>query len=717
MEDEKMARRLKYRKYASIVICLLLVGMLSGISLSNIPVAKAEGSSTIIYAGCRQSTYGVDPFPNDNEWERDIMTMASYWPGSQGTGIWIVGILAGEGPDYKQWTECNLQFPAPDNENYEHVIFDNTDFHESYLDYFDTHGIKVWLQVEPGLADVPTIIDLALDRYEHHDCVLGCGVDVEWHKQTVHDWGIPVTDDNAEAWENAVKSHNENYTLFIKHFDPEWMPPNYRGDIMFVNDSQGFVNLSKMVAEFTAWASEFYPNLVGFQYGYERDAKWWNKLNNPPKDIGDTLDTAISSDMGLFWVDFTLRDVFPPLGDDTTGPVIENIASSDITQDSATITWDTDEVCDSVVNYGTTTALGSTESDVLKVISHSISLTGLSADTTYYYEVKSTDCSGNSTVDDNNGSYYTFTTTPEDTTPPIIENVASSDITYGSATITWDTDESSDSVVNYGKTTALGSSESDATMVTSHSITLTELSASTMYYYEVQSTDARSNTAVDDNNESYYTFTTAEADTTPPTIENVDTYCIKLTTATILWDTDEIADSLVKYGTSPGSYTDNEYDSADVTSHSIELTNLIENTTYYYVVESTDPSNNTSQSSEYSFTTYASGAQVMHVHYIYMYLETLGVNTNALAEVKIVDVEDNPVPLAMLYGHWEGATSDSDTGETDEYGIIDRWQLQSDTLSKPPGGTIFTFVVDNLTKDGWTYEPEHNVESSDSIST
>ena len=714
MEDEKMAKRLRYRKYASIVICLLLVGMLSGISLSNMPIAKAEGSSTIKYAGCRQSIYGIDPFPNDNEWERDIMTMASYWPGSQGTGIWIVGILSL--PDKVM---CRLEFPAPDNQTYDNIVFENVDRHENYLDYFDTHGIQVWLQIEPAFADMADLVDLVLDRYGHHPCVIGFGVDVEWHEYdgVTDKWGVPLSDTEAENWENLVKAKNENYTLFVKHFDDSYMPPNYRGDIMFVNDSQGFVNLSKMVAEFTAWASIFYPNVVGFQYGYERDAKWWNKLDNPPKDIGDTLDTAISSDMGVFWVDFTLRDVFPPLGDDTTGPVIENIASSDITQDSATITWDTDEVCDSVVNYGKTMALGSTGYDVLKVISHSIALAELSENTLYYYEVKSTDCSGNSTVDDNSGSYYTFTTSAPDTTPPVIENVASSDITYGSATITWDTDESSDSVVNYGKTTALGSSESDATMVTSHSITLTELSASTMYYYEVQSTDSRSNTAVDDNNGSYYTFTTAEADTTPPTIENVDTYCIKLTTATILWDTDEIADSLVKYGTSPGSYTDNEYDSADVTSHSIDLTDLIENTTYYYVVESTDPSNNSSQSSEYSFTTYASGAQVMHVHYIHMYLETLGVNTNALAEVKIVDVEDNPVPLAMLYGHWEGATSDSDTGETDEYGIIDRWQLQSDTLSKPPGGTIFTFVVDNLTKDGWTYEPEHNVESSDSIST
>ncbi|GAI57175.1 unnamed protein product, partial [marine sediment metagenome] len=112
-------------------------------------------------------------------------------------------------------------------------------------------------------------------------------------------------------------------------------------------------------------------------------------------------------------------------------------------------------------------------------VEHIVTLTELSASTTYYYEVKSEDWDGNTTVDDNNGSYYTFTTTEPDTTPPVIENVATSDITSDSATITWDTDEASDSVVNYGENTALGSSESDAAMVTSHSITLTNLSEST----------------------------------------------------------------------------------------------------------------------------------------------------------------------------------------------------------------------------------------------
>ncbi len=309
-----------------------------------------------------------------------------------------------------------------------------------------------------------------------------------------------------------------------------------------------------------------------------------------------------------------------------------------------------------------------------------------------------------------------MSTAGPDNTPPVISNVASSEITSSGAKITWDTDEPSDSVVNYGTSPALGSTESDATMVTSHSITLAGLSEATTYYYEVQSTDSSSNTAVDDNNGSYYTFTTTAPDTTPPTIENVDASAITSNSATITWDTDEIADSLVKYGTSLGSYTDNKYDLAYVTSHSIGLTGLTENTTYYYVVKSTDPSNNSSESSEYSFTTLEAGATVMHVANIDMFLQTLGVNTNAMAEVTIVDTGNNPVANAMLYGHWENATSDSDSGESDANGVVERWSLQSDSIKKPPSGTTFTFVVDNIVKEGWTYDPEANVETSDSIS-
>ena len=233
----------------------------------------------------------------------------------------------------------------------------------------------------------------------------------------------------------------------------------------------------------------------------------------------------------------------------------------------------------------------------------------------------------------------------------------------------------------------------------------------------MKSTDASSNSTVDDNNESYYKFTTAPPDTTPPVIENVDNSGITSNSATITWDTDEIADSLVKYGTSSENYTDNKYNSADVTSHSIGLTSLAENTTYYYVVKSTDPSNNSSQSPEYSFTTYASGAQVMHVVDITMYLVTRGSKVHAQASVTVHDAGGVGVPEARVNGHWEGdCPFKYSSALTDANGVAPKYNIQSDTVSNPPSGTTFIFVVDNLVKEGWTYDPEANVETSDSIS-
>lgn len=79
------------------------------------------------------------------------------------------------------------------------------------------------------------------------------------------------------------------------------------------------------------------------------------------------------------------------------------------------------------------------------------------------------------------------------------------------ATITWTTDEDSDSVVRFGTAVPPTSEAADTTMVTSHSVSLTDLTAEITYYYEVQSTDGSGNTAVDDNGGLYYSFTTEAA--------------------------------------------------------------------------------------------------------------------------------------------------------------------------------------------------------------
>jgi uncharacterized protein YxeA/uncharacterized protein YaiE (UPF0345 family) len=92
-------------------------------------------------------------------------------------------------------------------------------------------------------------------------------------------------------------------------------------------------------------------------------------------------------------------------------------------------------------------------------------------------------------------------------------------------------------------------------------------------------------------------------DTTSPQITNVVVTGITNNSATLKWDTDEIADSLVKYGKTSGSYTESEGDSLFVNNHAIELTGLLPGTSYYFVVNSTDQTGNSKESIEYEFVT------------------------------------------------------------------------------------------------------------------
>jgi hypothetical protein len=80
-----------------------------------------------------------------------------------------------------------------------------------------------------------------------------------------------------------------------------------------------------------------------------------------------------------------------------------------------------------------------------------------------------------------------------DTITPIITNIAVINIAANSATITWTTDESANSSVNYGVTDSLGATAGDITLATAHSINLAGLIDGVTYYYNVTSCDAAPN--------------------------------------------------------------------------------------------------------------------------------------------------------------------------------------------------------------------------------
>jgi hypothetical protein len=82
-----------------------------------------------------------------------------------------------------------------------------------------------------------------------------------------------------------------------------------------------------------------------------------------------------------------------------------------------------------------------------------------------------------------------------DTTAPVISGV-SSQTTPSSATITWTTNEPSDTQIEYGQNTSYGNSTSiDTSLSTNHSQAISNLSAETTYHYRVKSKDAAGNIA------------------------------------------------------------------------------------------------------------------------------------------------------------------------------------------------------------------------------
>ncbi|MBL8747282.1 MAG: S8 family serine peptidase [Phycisphaerae bacterium] len=97
---------------------------------------------------------------------------------------------------------------------------------------------------------------------------------------------------------------------------------------------------------------------------------------------------------------------------DCAGPVISNVAvpPATISPISATITFNTNETATGLVRYGTSCGALTSSAATGSGTSHSVNLTGLSDNTTYYFSVEATDPSGNFTSDNNGGSCYSFVT-------------------------------------------------------------------------------------------------------------------------------------------------------------------------------------------------------------------------------------------------------------------------------------------------------------------
>lgn len=258
-------------------------------------------ASPLTYSGFR--TVGHHGQPPDY-WVNVAEQLASEVPNTTPGGVWIVGQI---------WSEplgtCALYFPS--SETYPNVWFDVIDRNEACLTAFDEKGVKVWLQVEPGFADVDLLIDLVLERYGHHPCVIGFGIDLEWYWSAPYETA-PVTDADVQRWSKKIKLYNPNYKLYLAHWLKAVMPPTIRQDVVYIDDGQNVASLDSLLYYFKDWGEHFSQADVGYQVGYESDRGWWSSLENPPRDIGLTFTQNIPNTRAIYWVEDGIRELFPP---------------------------------------------------------------------------------------------------------------------------------------------------------------------------------------------------------------------------------------------------------------------------------------------------------------------------------------------------------------------------------------------------------------------
>jgi hypothetical protein len=405
-------------------------------------------------------------------------------------------------------------------------------------------------------------------------------------------------------------------------------------------------------------------------------------------------------------------------GDASSSPLtIGNLRVNNIDATHTAVKWHTNAPADSKVEYGTTTAYGSTLSDTMYVSNHALVLKNLVASTTYHFRVISKNDIDRAVSGDN--VFTTATSSGGEGTSTVsttITHVRASAVGATRATIKWHTDQLADSKVQYGTTTAYGEAVASGDDVQSHALVLTNLMPDTAYHFRVISSNANGTTksgdyalttatssgggalpaptllsppngtietsaeqqsaswsSVEDNANSpvSYVYQVAHASSTDldgsftdpiytseplstttiatpntpegvyfwhvqasaangdqsdwsdtweftvdngsnagaPAVSDVNVSGIGENGATVTWDTDQAASSQVFYGTTTSYDASTTLDSTEVMSHSVALDNLAAGTTYHFMVESTN-GNGTGTSSDQMFTTATSSSTV-----------------------------------------------------------------------------------------------------------
>ncbi len=160
-----------------------------------------------------------------------------------------------------------LPFPFQDS-GYGLTSYSEVDLLEPYLTEFDSDNISVLLSIQPLNSDVTQLIDILLERYGHHSCLIGINVDMEW-KMTGNPYH--VNDNERDKWLTEIAHQNSNLKLVLTYFKDYRYFPNDKANLVVLFDGTGD-SQSVLLNLYSELAEHF--SSVGIYTGYS--------LSSPP---------------------------------------------------------------------------------------------------------------------------------------------------------------------------------------------------------------------------------------------------------------------------------------------------------------------------------------------------------------------------------------------------------------------------------------------------
>ncbi len=322
-------------------------------------------------------------------------------------------------------------------------------------------------------------------------------------------------------------------------------------------------------------------------------------------------------------------------GGDTTPPAaVSNLSCSNLTATSVQLNWtapgddgNTGTATTYDIRYSTSTITAGNWASATQIsgepapavagTNQNMVISGLSADTTYYFAIETADEVPNWSGLSNVPSAHTV----DSVAPAAVSNLATSSPTNNSITLTWtapgDNGSSGTATtydIRYSTSTITAGNWGSATQVTgepaplaagnNQSMTITGLSPSTTYYFAIETADEVPNWSGLSNVPSG--TTTAAADTTPPAaVSNLATSSPTGNSITLTWtapgddgNTGTATTYDIRYRTG-GAVNDSNWASATQvsgeptpavagTNQSMVVTGLSTSTTYYFAIKTAD---------------------------------------------------------------------------------------------------------------------------------